>query len=189
VLTEEAWEPSLLSTLSFEQIELLTGNEEVSAGALLLERRRVSMNRSEFGGFDGTTLVDGLTDNINDSSKSLWADRDHDGVTRVDNFLTSDEALRGVESDGAHIVSAQVLRHLQDKTVFGALNFESVQNRGQCALELHVHNSANNLGNFSICLKRGSETTYIHSQSDLQLDPSNRKERKLTVSNQLRKHS
>ena len=120
------------------------------------------MNGSEFLGVDGAALVDGLTNNINDSSKSLWADGDHDGVTRVGNFLTSDEALRGVESDGAHVVSAQVLRHLQDETVLGALNFESVQNRRQSALKLHVDDGTNNLRNFSICFGRGTETAYTH---------------------------
>jgi len=106
---------------------------------------------------DGTTLVDGLTNDIDDSAKSLGTDGNLDGVTSVHDGLTSDETLGGVQSDGTHVVSTQMLGDLENETVVAAFDLEGIENRGKCTFELDVDDGANDLGNFS---GRGAESTY-----------------------------
>ena len=108
---------------------VLTSNEHLSAGTLFDEGWGVSVNWSVFVSFDGTTFVNGLTNNINDSSKSLGSDWNQDRVAGVQNWLSSDETFSGVESDGSHVVATQVLGDFQNQAVAGASDFERVQNR------------------------------------------------------------
>ena len=87
------------------------------------------MNRSVLGGVDGATLVDGLANNVDDSSKGLGADGDHNGVAGVLDFLATDESLSGVQGNRADVVATQVLGDLQNEAVASASHFERVQNR------------------------------------------------------------
>lgn len=87
------------------------------------------MNRSELSCVDWATLIDGLTNNVNNSSKGLGADGDHNGISGVLDFLTTDESLGGVEGDRAHVVATQVLGDLQNEALASASHFERVQNR------------------------------------------------------------
>ena len=96
---------------------LLTSYEHLSAGTLFDEGWGVSVNWSVFVGFDGTTFVNGLTNNINNSSKSLGTDWNQDRVTGVQNWLSSNETFSGVESDGSHVVATQVLGDFEDESV------------------------------------------------------------------------
>ena len=52
-----------------------------------------------------TTLIDGLTDDVDDSAESLGTDGNLDGVTGVLDGLTTNETLCGVQSDGTHVVT------------------------------------------------------------------------------------
>ena len=108
------------------------------------------MNWSVFVSFDGTTFVNGLTNNINDSSKSLGSDWNQDRVAGVQNWLSSDETFSGVESDGSHVVATQVLGDFEDESVRDTLDLKSVKNWGKLTFELHVDDGTNNLRNLSM---------------------------------------
>jgi hypothetical protein len=129
---------------------ILTGNKHLSAGALIDEAGSVSVDRSVLVGQDGTTFVDGFTNNINDPAKSLGANGHENGVTGVHNGLSANQTFGGVEGDGSDVVAAQMLGNLEDESVSDALNFESVENRGKGSLELHIDDGTNNLGNLSV---------------------------------------
>lgn len=98
---------------------------------------------------NGAALINRLTDNVDDSAESFGANRHHDGITSVLDGLSTDETLSGVESDGAHVVSTQVLGDLEDEAVLGALNFECIHDRGKFTFELHIDDGTDNLGNLS----------------------------------------
>ena len=59
-------------------------------------------------GVDRTSFVDGLADNINDSAKCLGTDWHHDGMSSVQNCLSSNQTLSGVQSDSAHVVATKM---------------------------------------------------------------------------------
>ena len=130
-------------------LTLLTGDEELLSGTLLIERGSLTMDREELGSVDGATLVDGLSDHINDTAEGARADRHLNRVASVLNGLTTDETLSGVESNRAHVVATQVLGDLEDETVLGALNLKSVENRRELTLELDVDDGTNDLGDLS----------------------------------------
>ena len=107
------------------------------------------MDGQELVGSDGAALIDWLTDNVDDSAESFGADGHLNGITGVLDGLATNETLGGVESDGAHVVSTQVLGDLEDEAVLGALDFERIHDRGKFTFELDVDDGTDNLGNLS----------------------------------------
>ena len=115
------------------------------------------MDGKEFGGFDGTALIDGLTDHINDSAEGFRTDRDFNGVVSVHDGLSTNQTLGGVQSDGAHVIASQMLGDLKDEAVLSALNLERIENGRKFTFELHIDDGADNLGNFT---GGGTEATF-----------------------------
>lgn len=99
-----------------------------------------------------TSLIDGLSNNVDDSAKSLRTNWHHDGVSSVADWLATNETFSGVQGDGTYVVTTQVLCNLENKTVLSALNFESIENGRKLTFELHVDDGTNNLRNLSVCL-------------------------------------
>ena len=120
------------------------------------------MDWSVFVGFDGTSFIDGLSNDINDSSESFGANWHENGVTSVSNGLSANEAFGGVEGDSSDVVATQVLGDLQNEPVLSSLNLEGVENRRKLTLKMHVHDGTNNLRNLSVCLDGGGEATYTY---------------------------
>ena len=89
------------------------------------------MDWSEFVGLDGTSFIDGLSNDINDSSESLGADWHKNGVASVSDGLSANETLGGVEGNCSDVVATQVLGDLQNEPVLSSLNLEGVENRGK----------------------------------------------------------
>lgn len=89
-------EETNLSTTSVggEQVDDLdTGNENLGRGGLLTEERGFGVDRGELVGLDGTTLVDGVTSDVDDTAKGGRADGNLDGSAGVDGGGTTDETL------------------------------------------------------------------------------------------------
>jgi hypothetical protein len=114
---------------------------------------------SKFVGFDGTSFVDGFSNNINDSSESFWTDWNKNGVTRVCDGLSTNETFSGVEGDSSDVVSTQVLGDFQNEPVLSSLYLEGVKNGRKLTLKMHVHDGTNNLRNLSVCFDGGGEAT------------------------------
>ena len=100
-------------------------------------------------GVDWASLVNGLTNDIDDTAESLGADGHLNGVASVLNGLSTHKTLSGVESDGTHVVATQMLGDLEDETVLGALDLKRVEDRRQIALEFDIDDGTDNLGNLS----------------------------------------
>jgi hypothetical protein len=140
----------------------LTGNEHLSSGTLVHKRRGISVDGAELGGVDGTTFVNGLANNVDDAAESLGTDGNHDGVSSVGDGLSTDKTLSGVHSDGADVVSTQMLGDLEDEHLVSLVNLQGIQNGGKGALEPNVDDSTNNLGNLSV--GRGKAAYTVGSQ-------------------------
>ena len=103
------------------------------------------MDGSELGGVDGTALVNGVTDHIDNSSKGFRTDGDENGCTSVFDSLTSDETVSGVQGDGSHVVTTEMLSDLEHETVLSIGYLKGVENGRKCAIELDVHDGTNDL--------------------------------------------
>lgn len=77
-----------------EQVDNLdTGDKNLGRGGLVDERRGIGVNGSELGGLDGTTLVNGVTSDVDDTAESGGTDGDGDGSTSVLGDDTTGETL------------------------------------------------------------------------------------------------
>jgi hypothetical protein len=128
---------------------LNTSNQDILTGTLVNEGWGISVNWSELVSFDGTTLVNWLTDHIDNSAESLWADWHENWLLGVADWLATDETLSGVQSNGSDVVATQVLGDLEHESVGDTLDLQSVENWRQGTLELHVDDGTNDLRNLA----------------------------------------
>jgi peptide chain release factor 1 len=70
-----------------------TGDENLSLGGLVDECGRIGVDGSELGGLDGTTLVNGVTSDVDDTAQGGGTDGDGDGGTSVGGKDTTGETL------------------------------------------------------------------------------------------------
>jgi hypothetical protein len=73
--------------------DLDTSDENLGGGGLVDERRGLGVNGSELGGLDGTTLVNGVTSDVDDTAQGSGTDGDLDGSTSVVGNDTTGETL------------------------------------------------------------------------------------------------
>lgn len=70
-----------------------------------------------------------------DSPKSGGTDGNHDGVSSVDNLLSSDETIGTVHGNGSDSVLSEMLSDLKNKSsssgIIGELDLEGVQDGGE----------------------------------------------------------
>ena len=108
------------------------------------------MDRRDLFGDDWSSVVDGVADDVHDTAETLRTDRDSDREASVDDFLASDETVGRVESDSADLGVAEMLCDFEDKSVFDASDFESVQDRWEFAFELDVDDGTDDLRDHSL---------------------------------------
>ena len=116
------------------------------------------MDGSVLVSLDGATLVDRLANDVDDAAESLGADGHQNGVAGVDDGLATDETFSGVEGNGSDVVAAEMLGDFEHESVLGSLHFEGVQNWGQGALELHVHDGTDHLRDLAVSDTCGEST-------------------------------
>ena len=121
------------------------------------------MDGSELVSLDGAALVNWLTNHVDNSAESLWADWHENGRTGVLDWLATHKTLGGVERNGSDVVATQVLGDLEHESVLDTLDFKSVENWWESSLELHVDDGTNNLRNLAV-LDLGGELTYTQQQ-------------------------
>ena len=139
-------EETNLSTTSVggkEVDDLDTGLQDLSGSRLLDERRGVGMDGAELDTLDGTTLVNGLANDVHDTAEGRGADRDTNGGTSVDDLLATDETLGTVHGNGADRILTKVGSDLEDETTTVEVHdLERVEDGGKgLVVKLHVDNS------------------------------------------------
>lgn len=73
--------------------DLDTSDENLGRGGLVSELRGVGVDRQELVRLDGTTLVNGVASDVDDTAESSGTDRNGDGSTSVGSLGTTDETL------------------------------------------------------------------------------------------------
>merc|ERR1719167_419009 len=117
------------------------------------------MDRQELVGFDGTSFVNGFSDDVDDTSEGSGSDWDGDGSAGVDAALSADETFGTVHGDGADGRLAKMLGDLEDETRVAILDLQGVEDRRQVAIELHVDDGADD----SDDLASGSSGSWLGS--------------------------
>ena len=105
---------------SAQNIYLDTSFENLSSTLGVGKSGSFSVDGSVVLGLDGTSLIDGLTNDVDDSAKSGGTDGDSDGSSGVVDNLASDESLGGVHSDGSDGVLSQMLGNFENESVLSA---------------------------------------------------------------------
>jgi len=93
--TSTAEQSNLTTTgVRSEQVDDLdTSDENFGGGGLFSEGWGVGVDGLAEIGLDGTTLVNWVTSDVHDTTKSSGTDRNHDGTTSVSGSVTTDETL------------------------------------------------------------------------------------------------
>jgi hypothetical protein len=141
-------EETNLSTTSIGSKEIDdfdTSLENLSSGRLFDERRRIVMNGKDLVALDGTTLVDGFTNDVHDTTERALADGNLDWSTGVDDLLATYETLGTVHSNSTNRVLTEMSSHLKNQTTaMEVLNLERVENGGKgLGIELHINDGTN----------------------------------------------
>jgi hypothetical protein len=145
-------EQSNLTTSSVrgEQVDDLdTGLQDLGLGRLVDELRRVGVDRRLLDTLDGSSLVDGLTNDVHDSTQGGGTDGDLDRRTSVNDFLSSDKTIGTVHGNGSDSVLSEMLSDLEHKSslsigLAGELDLESVQDRGEVVrVEVDIDDGTN----------------------------------------------
>lgn len=157
------------SSVGGEEVDDLdTSLENLSLGRLVDELGSVGVDRGLPYTLDGATLVNGLTNNVHDTTAkpSVWSpsvckafylpegrrtDGDLDGSTSVKNLLASDKTIGTVHGNASDSVLTQVLSNLKNKSAtlgsgltLTKLNVEGVKDRGEVVrVEVDVNDGTN----------------------------------------------
>ena len=73
--------------------DLDTGDENLGGGRLLSEAGGFGVNGGKLGALDGTTLVNGVTSDVHDTTESAGADGNENGGASVSSPGATDETL------------------------------------------------------------------------------------------------
>lgn len=95
-------------------------------------------------------MVEYITNDINNTSQSLSAHWNTNGVASIENLLSTYQTLSTIHGNGAHSILSQMLSHFENQTGRTVVHLQGVQNRWQVLIELHVHNGTNYGNDFSI---------------------------------------
>lgn len=120
--------------------DLDAGFQDFCSGGLVDESGRVGVNGRELDTVDGTTLVDGLTNDVHDTTQGRFSNGNLNGSTSVDDLCTADETLGTVHSDRSHGVFTEMGSDFEDEaTTVEILDLEGIENGGEGArIELDV---------------------------------------------------
>ena len=157
------------SSVGSEKIDDLdSGLENFGSGRLVDELGRVGVDGSHGDTDDRTSLIDGLSDNVHNSTEASGSDGNENGRSSVDDLLSSNETFRTCEreqfgvsgklgkggvkkigrtihGDGSDGVFSQVHRDLEHESVLESLDLEGVENRGEVlGIELNIDDGTNN---------------------------------------------
>ena len=133
-----------------EQVDDLdAGDENFSFGGLVGVGRRFLVDGAQAFRLDRAGFVDRLADHVHDAAERAVADRNRDRLAGVGHFLAAHQTFGDVHRDGAHGGFAEMLRNFEHEAVAAVLGFQRVENGRQMALELHVDDGADDLGDAS----------------------------------------
>merc|ERR1719189_2161185 len=87
-------------------------------------------------GFQGTTFINGITNNIDNAAKGFFTDRDTNGGSGINDLLSTDKTLCTIHSNGSDGILSQMLGYLKDQPGGAASNVQGVENFGKAIFKL-----------------------------------------------------
>lgn len=135
--------------------DLDTGLQDLSSSRLLDKRRGVGVDGQKLDALDFTTLINGLTNDVHDTTEGGGSNGNLDGGTSVYDLLAADKTLGTVHGDGTNRVLTEVSRNLEDETTTVEVNnLERVENGGKVVtLKLDVNNGTDDC--LDVAARRG----------------------------------
>src|SRR5690606_7134992 len=127
--------------------DLDAGDKDLRFRRLLDVGWRFLVNGALAGGDQRAGFIDGLADNVHDTTERLGADRNGDRGASVRNRLSTNQTFGRVHGDRANPALAKVRADFKNEAVAAVDGFQRVQDRRQLAVERNVNNSADDLGN------------------------------------------
>jgi len=137
--TTEETDLSSLGVRGEEIDDLDSSHENLLLHAHLHELGGFCVNGGESLGVDGTTLIDGLSDDVHDTAKSFGSHGDLDGSSGVEDLISTDKTLSSVHGNGANDVVSKMLGDFKNESGRAASNLETVENRREVLIELDVN--------------------------------------------------
>lgn len=135
--------------------DLDTGLQDLSSSRLLDKRRGVGVDGQKLDALNFTTLINGLTNDVHDTTEGGGSNGNLDGGTSVYDLLATDKTLGTVHGDGTNRVLTEVSRNLEDETTTVEVNdLERVENGGKVVtLKLDVNNGTDDC--LDVAARRG----------------------------------
>ena len=90
-----------------------------------------------------------LTNNIDNAAKGFFTNRDTNGGSGINDFLTTDKTFCTIHSNGSDGILSQMLGYLKDQPGGAASNVQGVENFGKAIFKLYVDNGTNNGNNLA----------------------------------------
>mmetsp|Transcript_15998 Transcript_15998/g.53610 ORF Transcript_15998/g.53610 Transcript_15998/m.53610 type:complete len:380 (-) Transcript_15998:156-1295(-) len=149
--------------------DLDAGNKNLSLSRLLRKGRGVCVDRLSGLGNDRTTLINRLSDHIDDTAEKLGASRNHNRVSSVNDRLTTDETFGGVHSNRTHGVLTKMLGDLKNEANVVILNLQGIEDSWELlgVGKLNVNDGTDNLPDLAYTelggglLRHGSDTSSL----------------------------
>src|SRR5690606_29071913 len=132
------------------------GFEQLNRGRQFVELGSFLVNGAGFGTVDGTTFVDGATQDVHDAAQRGHADGHRDGSAGVGHGHATTQTVGGTHGDGANHAVAQLLLDFESQALLGECGavigeLESVINVGNAvAGELNIHHGADALNDGTV---------------------------------------
>ena len=150
--------------------DLDTGLEHLDIGGLLVEPRRLAVNRQAMLGVDRSFIVDRLAEDVQDPAERLAPDRHHDRTTCVDRFHPPHHAVGRLHGDAANLVLTDVIGDLRDDVDRNLAQLavvddaDGVVDRREVAfLEFDVERRSDNLNHLADALRLGFVVCHVFS--------------------------
>jgi hypothetical protein len=139
------------------------GLENLFSAAELGEGRRLTMDGVALLALDGSTFIDGLTSDTHDTTKSGFADRNHNGTTHIVYLLTTLKTFGGIHGNATDNSVTKMLGYFKDELGFSLRDPETVENSWHLILrENDVNDGTNNLCNHT-SVKDGGSVCFFSS--------------------------
>src|SRR5262245_23685771 len=107
------------------------------------------MDGTGLGVWDGTGLINGVADYIDDTTEGTVADGHRNWPAGVDDVLAAHEPFARIHRDGAHGGFAEMLGNFEHQSVTLIVGLQRIEDGGEVAFELDVDNSADDLSDMS----------------------------------------
>ena len=128
-----------------------TSDENFSSTTLIYKTWCFSVNWISNFGFDGSSLIDWITNHIHNTTQCFWADWDSNGTTQICDWLTSNQTFCGIHGNSSDSAISQVLCDFQDQFIACALDLKCIQNWWKWSIKLYIYDCTNDLSNLPSC--------------------------------------